>query len=63
MNLMSGCAQYGHGFRICCRTQISSITLSGMHVRCQDLARNQTLGFGFMMNHGQQIGFGKFRYV
>jgi len=63
MSLMSGYVQYGRGLKICCRTQISSNTLCGMHAVCQSLMDNQTLGFGSMMNHGLQTDSGKFRYV
>ena len=63
MNLMSGYAQYGHGLRTCCRTQISFNTLNGMLITCQSLMDSQPLGFDSMMNHGQQTDSGKFRYV
>jgi len=61
--LMSGCVRYGHGLKICCKTQISSDTLCGMHVICQSLMESQTLGFDFTMNHGRLTGSGKSKYV
>lgn len=60
---MSGCAQYGLGLKICCRTQISSNTFNGMPVKCQSLMENQPPGFNSMMSHGLETGSGKFRYV
>lgn len=60
---MSGCVRYGHGLKICCKTQILSITLCGMPAICQGLMENQALGFGCMMNHGQQTDSGRLKYV
>ena len=60
-NSMFGCGQSGHGLKLCCRTKISSNTLSGMLAVCQSLTKNQTLGYGSMMSHGQETNFGKLK--
>ena len=63
MSLTSGSVQSGHGLKLCYKTQISYNTLCGMHANCQGSAGNQALGSDSLMNHGQQISFGKFRCV
>ena len=62
-HLMCGSVQSGTGLKACCRTHNSSITLYGMHARCQSLMENHHHGSGFMMSHGLQHNFGIYRYA
>ena len=62
-HLMCGCVQSGNGLKVCCRTHNSSTTLYGMHVRCQNLMDSHHHGSGFMMNHGLQHNFGRYKYA
>ena len=61
-NLMCGYAQSGIGLRVCCRTHNSFTTLCGMHAGCQSLMESHHHGSGFMMNHGLQHDFGRYKY-
>lgn len=60
---MCGYGPSGNGLKVCCRTHSSLTTLYGMHVGCQNSMANHHHGSGFMMNHGLQHDFGRYRYV
>jgi hypothetical protein len=61
MNLMYGCSQSQSGLKRCCRMKISFTTLFGMPNGFQSSTAVQEHGAVFLMNHGLETAFGRYK--